>query len=34
MLAMDPRFAGSNLAKDDAFLMAIKIHSMTSSGGK
>jgi hypothetical protein len=27
---MDPRFVGSNLTKDDGFLMEIKIPSMTS----
>jgi hypothetical protein len=28
------RFAGSNAAKDDGFLRAIKIHSTTSFGGE
>jgi hypothetical protein len=29
-LPLDPRFADSNLAEDDGFLRAIKIHSTTS----
>jgi hypothetical protein len=32
-LPLDPRFAGSNPAKDDEFLGAIKICSMASFGG-
>jgi hypothetical protein len=32
-LPLDPRFAGSNPAEDDAFLRAIKIRSTTSFGG-
>lgn len=31
---MDIRFMGSNLAKSDRFLRAIKIHSKTSFGGE
>jgi hypothetical protein len=31
---LDPRFAGSNLGEDNGFLIAIKIHSMTSYGGE
>jgi hypothetical protein len=34
MLAIGPRFAGSNSTKDDGFSMAIKIHSMTSIRGQ
>jgi hypothetical protein len=33
-LPLDPRFAGSNPAEDDGFLMVIKIHCATSFGGK
>jgi hypothetical protein len=32
-LSLDPRFAGSNLAKGDGFLKTIKIRSMTFFGG-
>jgi hypothetical protein len=33
-LPLDPRFTGSNPAKDSGFfLRTMKIHSMTSSGG-
>jgi hypothetical protein len=32
--ALDPRFAISNLAKDDGFLRVIKICGMTSFGGE
>jgi hypothetical protein len=31
---LDPRFTGSNSAKDDGFLMAIKIHSMAFFRGE
>jgi hypothetical protein len=31
---LDPRFVGSNLAKDDGFLRAIKILIMTSFEGE
>jgi hypothetical protein len=31
-LPLDPRFVGSNLAKDKGFLTAIRIGSMTSIG--
>jgi hypothetical protein len=31
-LPLDPRFAGSNPAKDDGFLRVIRIHSITSFG--
>jgi hypothetical protein len=31
---MNPRFAGLNLAEDDGFLMAIKIHTTASFGGE
>jgi hypothetical protein len=33
-LPWDPRFAGSNQAKDNGFLRTIKIGSMTSFGGE
>jgi hypothetical protein len=33
-LPFQQRFAGSNPAEDDAFLMAIKIRSRTPSEGK
>jgi hypothetical protein len=33
-LPLDPRFAGSNLAKDYGFLRVIKILSTTSFGGE
>jgi hypothetical protein len=33
-LSLDPRFAGSNTAEDDEFVMAIKIRSTTSFGGE
>jgi hypothetical protein len=33
-LPLDTRFAGSNLAEDDAFLRAIKIRSTASLEGK
>jgi hypothetical protein len=33
-LPLDPRFTGSNLAKVDGFVRAIKIHNMTSFGGE
>jgi hypothetical protein len=31
---MDPRFAGSNPAEEDGFLMAIKICTTNSFGGE
>jgi hypothetical protein len=31
---MDPRFTGSNLAKDDGFLMMMKIPRMIFFGGE
>jgi hypothetical protein len=31
---LDPRFAGSNPAEDDGYLMVIKICSMTSFKGE
>jgi hypothetical protein len=31
---MDPKFAYSNLAVDEGFLWAIKIHSTTAFGGE
>jgi hypothetical protein len=34
VIAFDTRFAGSNPAEDDRYLMAIKIRSMTSFGGE
>jgi hypothetical protein len=34
LLPLDPRFAGSNLAKGDGFLRAIEINSMTFFGGE
>jgi hypothetical protein len=34
VLATGPRFTGSNPAEGDGFIMAIKIRSMTSFGGK
>jgi hypothetical protein len=34
VLAMYPRFVGSNPAENDGFLMAIKLHSTTSFGGE
>jgi hypothetical protein len=33
-LAIGPRFAGSNPAEDERFLIAIKIRSTTSFGGE
>jgi hypothetical protein len=33
-MPLDPRFACSNLAEDDRFVIAIKICSTTSLGGK
>jgi hypothetical protein len=34
VLAIGPMFVGSNLAKSNVFLRAIKIHSRTSFGGE
>jgi hypothetical protein len=34
MLAMNPRFSGSNPAEDNGFFNAINIHSMTSFRGE
>jgi hypothetical protein len=31
---LEPRFTGSNLAEDDGFLRAIRMHSMTSFRGE
>jgi hypothetical protein len=31
---LDPRFTGSNLAKDGGFLRVIKIHSTNYFGGE
>jgi hypothetical protein len=33
-LLLDPKFLGSNLAEDDGYLTAIKIHSTTSVRGE
>jgi hypothetical protein len=33
VLALDPRFMGSNVAEDDGFLRVIKIYNMTSFRG-
>jgi hypothetical protein len=34
MVVLDPKFVGSDLAKDNGFLTVIKIHSMTAFLGE